>query len=816
MKRLLSTVAILCSVACNNPVAPTPPAAFDRPEDVTFFCWNLDAEAVTALADCTPATPESIADDLGAPPTGYALHALVTQTTTGEVAAVRLTGDTGEPGVIDSDVRIPGFTFAAVGEVPSALAVSETAPELTYVLARGSNEVHVIETAAFRTGQGVAAQAFPLPVPTDRPRTLPSAMRLSRDQSSLVVALAESGQLAQIPLSDGTLGEPVLLDLSSELPAPVDLTTVPQAERPTWRFTCPEDMTLIEPVPVGPREPVMLGDSPEPAAIIEDEETGELLIADRALPLVHVIDPDTFTEVRAINVQVPVQALALSPFVPATVGDIAPTERYLYAIDATDGSVLALDWSDPARASFGGVISVEIDPPADRFDTPFPARDLAVVSPTYDPALVCNDADDGLFASGINLHGVFLAVGTVDGRIRFFDVFDQDTACRGASCSDAMGVPNEDVLVTIMRHRPRLGVFRDTDVLIDPAPIWDTDGVGTEPVDDLDGEANGAQQLVPTMTPVTCEAPLAQAFPETGPARVCVVTDPWAAISQTFTIAYEAAIPFTTTTGANFEIEGDGFSLVTQTDYCGRGVIGAEQVPTDGGYLTGYAGDVAVITADLPPSILQSGDDALVRECEQLLERTTGGEFTPVRIQITRASSNAPDLPPSYVGRLQLGAVLQPEGATLDEVARCYPELLQIEVRTQDVFTVSAGRRGFVHPIVAAPMTGECMVDPALAEANQRGRAFFDSVFQNDEITFAFGSEPPDIEGRNPQLEITPTQVPTPLSVDVSSVGGITAESLLTRLSYNPVDERLYAVDQSVQGLLRIKLTQLSVQQTFR
>jgi len=58
--------------------------------------------------------------------------------------------------------------------------------------------------------------------------------------------------------------------------------------------------------------------------------------------------------------------------------------------------------------------------------------------------------------------------------------------------------------------------------------------------------------------------------------------------------------------------------------------------------------------------------------------------------------------------------------------------------------------------------------------------------------------------------------VPIGLSLDVSSIGGITAESLLRRLVYNPVDERLYAVDQSVQGLLRVKLTQLSVQQTFR
>jgi len=757
MKRLSLAVAILCSVACNNPVAPAAPAAFDRPEDVTFFCWNLNAEAVTALADCTPEPPESIADDLGAAPDGYALHALVTQTTTGEVAAVRLTGDTGEPGVIDSDVRIPGFTFAAVGDVPSGLAVSETTPDLTYVLARGSNEIHVIETAEFRSGRGVAAEPFP--IPTMDQRTLPSAMRLveEADGRSLVVALAESGQLAEFPLEGSGLGEPIFLELSDELPPPVDLSILPPEEQPPqWRYTC-ETPPLIEPSTIPPREPLLLGDAPQPAAIIEDEVTGELLVADRALPLIHVIDPETFTEVRTINVQVPVEALALTPFVPATLGDTEPTERYLYAIDADDRSVMAIDWSNPARSSFGGVITVEVTSPVDRLVMPFPANDLAVVSPTYDPSAVCTDADDGAFASGINLHGVFLAVGTVDGRIRFYDVFDQDTECRGtgAGCASATQVPDEDVIVSIMRHRPRIGPFRDTNVQLDPPPTWETDGAGAQAVEEAGeraGEARGAQQLVPSLEPVTCEAPLSQVFPEVGEPRVCLVTDPWAAISQTFTIAYESALPFTTTTGANFEFDGDEVSLVTQTDYCARGVLGSEQRATEGDYLTEYGGDVIAITADLPPSILQSGDDSLVNECEALIDRTTSGDFTPIEIEVRRAFANEEDLPPSYVGRLELGPVLQPAGTELDEVARCYPELLQIEVRVRGAFTVSAGRRGFVHPIVEDPMSHECRVDPMLAAAGQRGRAFFDSTFSNEEITFAFGSAPPDIEGRNPQL----------------------------------------------------------------
>src|SRR5690606_28824936 len=136
---------------------------------------------------------------------------------------------------------------------------------------------------------------------------------------------------------------------------------------------------------------------------------------------------------------------------------------------------------------------------------------------------------------------------------------------------------------------------------------------------------------VPTLSAISCEAPLAPVFGDS--ARVCAVTDPWAAISQSFTVTWQGVIPFTATSGANLEPgeSDDTRALLTQNDHCALGVIGGRDVD---GPLADYLGDVAVITTDLPPSILNVDEDdneAVMRRtrCERLTQRTTSGGFTP-------------------------------------------------------------------------------------------------------------------------------------------------------------------------------------------
>ena len=70
--------------------------------------------------------------------------------------------------------------------------------------------------------------------------------------------------------------------------------------------------------------------------------------------------------------------------------------------------------------------------------------------------------------------------------------------------------------------------------------------------------------------------------------------------------------------------------------------------------------------------------------------------------------------------------------------------------------------------------------------------------------------------GEAASLEFVVGEVPLPLSLDVSAVSGSSVPSLLQSLLYNEIDQRLYAVDQSTQGLVRIRLRSLGIQQTFR
>src|SRR5690606_32657727 len=122
------------------------------------------------------------------------LHALVTQSSRGEVAAV----DLSENLILGSDRRVPGFTFVRTGELPVAIALRPEAPETTYVADFGSRDVVRLPTALFRASSGdalVGDARFPLPgAPTD--------MVLTPDGTALYVAIPDAGVVARIALDE--------------------------------------------------------------------------------------------------------------------------------------------------------------------------------------------------------------------------------------------------------------------------------------------------------------------------------------------------------------------------------------------------------------------------------------------------------------------------------------------------------------------------------------------------------------------------------------------------------------------------------------
>ncbi len=780
------------TIGCATPPVPPPPPALDRPESVSFFCWDDELDEVVELGLCEP-DPES---------TRFKMHSVVTQTTTGEVAAIQLEGDDTNPaGVIDTDQRVPGFTFAAVGEVPAAVVTPRSNPAYTYVISRGSNQLHVVATASFRTGLGADVTAVPGAdggsfFPNG---SRPSAMVLTPDERQLVVTLPETSEVWFIPVDGPSVGTPVRVALSADLGEPVDLTAPGVPLPPAYEYVCGYDAGLNVVPPVPPRAPAVLDSVPRPWGLDVDTEAGQVLVADRGLPLIHVLDVATRTEVATLDVGVPTRSLVVTPRVPAAPGDTERTERFLYAIDELDQSVLAVDYTDPARASFGAVLTVSPTAPQDRLEVAVPARALEVASPRYTTIgdlPYCTTAED---SSPIELHGVFLVVATVDGLVRIIDVFDLDTTCRGVGCTpDGIGPDAADLRVAIGRHRPRVGEFVTQGVSLEPDPIWQlgniTGGVSS------DGTAGD----LPSLSPVECPEGLDPVFPDSGTPLVCAVTDPWAAVRQTFRATWEGTIPFTTTTGGNFAETGDAIEV--RFDPCQRGILGAQDAPASGAW-SSYAGDVVAITGAIPPSVT---DEDLLRRCNEIVQATAGGETTPVLLPVLQAS-NAP-MRDTYSGLLVVGDPINVE-ASLDEVRQCFPELLELEVRVRGVYSVESTRAGFRHPVVAGA-EGRCEVDPTRVAALERGRAFPGETFQTPEIAFRIAAPP--LTDR-PTLELPVGNVPPALAYDVTTDGTTDLPSLIAGVEYNEVDERLYVVEQARRGIVRLNLQSVQpIEAVFR
>ena len=311
----------------------------------------------------------------------------------------------------------------------------------------------------------------------------------------LVAALPEAGSLAVValgpddaPIADGSDADGIRR-LRFPLPVPAEeaFTPVPllSAEGEPlvttgeYRRAC-RDMTdgrseIRNPDPVRAQaeaEVVPLGAVPEPLDLavidLEPGDSGEparqLWVADGVLPVIHRFGvsaeadaPPRLDALAPIPTGVPVRRLVVPPALPRTIPEtdaelprpslsetslyrpeqVATFERFLYAIDATDGSVLVVDVSDPGSSTFGAVLPVSTveGEPAARLDLRAAADALAIVT---NDVLVANgvDGDDGftgdLDGDGtletlprgtfLDRNGDILEVGTADAPTTPFDL----------------------------------------------------------------------------------------------------------------------------------------------------------------------------------------------------------------------------------------------------------------------------------------------------------------------------------------------------------------------------------------------------------
>jgi hypothetical protein len=863
----MTSLLALASVGCEQDARSVPTLSFDRPGTVSFACFDRSMGVFLSLERCDGIDPEDETET-------RSLTGLVTQSGRGEVAAVDVTRGS----VLDSDVQVPGATFVRVEEVPVGIVTLPDRPDLTYVASLSTRRVQALPTARFRQ---LATSGIDAPAPVTLSGQ-PVGLEAGPRSANLFAPLPRSGAVARIPVAgDPRLGEPEDIALVAEDPEtepdPVDLTTFggvpPQADPAAYQKICGGSPVIIEANAFPPRAPVALGDTPRPVAVEVDDAGGRVFLADEHRPLIHVLEvaeDGSVTVGTPINVSVPTRALALTPVVPATFpgGAGAPSAQYLYAIDATDGSVLVVDVLE-GSPTYGAVLPVGsvLDDgneagQYDRIELPANARSLEVVSPGYvdaagtvqSEAALCDPTEPGAAdAAAAQLRGVFLAAGLTDGTVRYIDVYDLDARCRGGEptgdeqndpgpCSPGAPPNPIDSEVYILRHRPRVSLEAAQGTSIEGVPTQSFDGVtgrvepegtvtseGAPGLADLGGCFGAQRQIYP--------ARFDQADGESS-LLVCAAVDPWTAVPQRWESRWEGTIPGTGGNRGRFagvDGEGNGTFIAAGEELCGRGVLGrenvwtSEEIPPDAGEPfvdvvppelvvpeLGYGGDALVVTSELPASA-PAGCDRFAGPVDERDEIAFGIERLE---RITEEGGRE-------VSRLVLGDPLGVAESYTD-VERCFRELVSFEVRTRGAYRVAGTRSSFLHRNGLVDQgDGTALCRPLFVDPRLNGRAFAGQRFINPFVSFQIPFVRPGTDemppvavpvGSTSVLNISISSVPRPLAVDLATCSRIDQSRrgvLPGDLRFNPVDERLYAIDTGRRRMCLLGLAPLNIDLTF-
>lgn len=812
---LLALPALHVLTACGNKGTVIQPRTFDRPERVAFACYDRTANTFVPLASCDDIELDRDSED-------FALIALVTQTAQGEVAAV----DLDERLVLDADLRVPGFTFVLVGENPTAIAVPALVGRYAFVANQSSRTISWLPLTQFHpdavTNGDVGGQ---LSLPGS-----PSDMVLSPAEDFLYVALPDNGTIAEVAVDVSSATAPLTfvreITLDGTVPAPV--AAVPDGD-PYRRF-CPtgSEDGLPHPVLTAPRAPLQLGATPRPLQLTLDTTVTPpvMLVADANLPIIHRLVLDAAgadaLALAPLSPSVPTEQVVVTPAVPATTGQRSATQRYLYAIDATDNSVLAMDYTDGAP-NFGAVLPVNTGHTAnDRVAMRAGAGRLRVIAPSYsvaggmapaecDPA-VSSEAED---ARPDTLRGVFLLAGQEDGNLAIVDVYDLDAPCRGGAACRNPEV-DSDVNVRIERHRPRIGTFVADDPTLLGLPSLSFDGSAGQIQESGVPSTGSGPGLIPFST---CPAGMLSVFPDTGAALVCASADPWSSPSQTWSGEWEGQLPFAVSAG-RFDTSDGTLFVGTGVSFCEWGVLGENDVAASGlsadDPLAGYVGDRLVFTGELIPSIqaaLDAGTSSSFERCRPFLDASSRDQVyleiveatdtgVVVRLPVRRGVNGAPI------------AGMPPVSYTLADVQTCFPGVTPFAVHTRAAYVLRSSFASFLHRVVS--VGGSCRVDatrpfdPADPQTRVEGRAFVGRAYVNPYIAFQVGAVRSDgttigsMEGIRSTLGLTTRSLPPVALIDV---GRIVSDVVLT-----PNGDNLIVIDSAASSMAQYALDPLARQ----
>ncbi len=421
---------VLSALACGDKPNPTQSFAFNRPEHLEFVCIDpkgsddASAELVLPLKCCESPTLLNPDDQerAGCKQNG-SLHALVTQSTRGEVAAVDLKASK----VLDSDVRFPGYTFVDVGGLPSAIVTpphrpgnENVGPPWTYVTSVEGQTLRAVATCHFREGAQCGPEKNLLDDESDETlkdkltkvlRAKPRDMLFLESDNALWLSLPDISSLARIalpteaPSADGK-DPPFAEGEIRYFPMPVVPGLEPAApvEETEYFATCGLGYAVTAEALQQTKLALPASKSvpgrgvASPTRLRFDEESGLLLVADASQPLIHAfsVTVDGLLKSGSIATGAPIRDFALTPFVPSEVPPLvfldedgkgpkvpkfaAPENRYLYAIDDRDGSVMvqAFSYEEGALSSVPLRVPATLDR-SDRLPLASAATALAIV-----------------------------------------------------------------------------------------------------------------------------------------------------------------------------------------------------------------------------------------------------------------------------------------------------------------------------------------------------------------------------------------------------------------------------------------------------
>ncbi|MBC7174121.1 MAG: hypothetical protein H5U40_16885, partial [Polyangiaceae bacterium] len=539
-----------------------------------------------------------------------------------------------------------------------------------------------------------------------------------------------------------------------------------------------------------------------------------------ATPVIHRFEVGVAGAIAlsGIDVGVPTLDVVATPPLAATL-DIAPDEgpldeRFLYAIDATNGSVLVVDYS-AGSPNFGAVLAVSFGAErSDRLAYREPARALSVITPelyrSEETTALCDPSDAGRAgkASTGQLRGVYLAVALETGAVAIVDIWDLEANCRGGENCENPRIRADDE-VAIRRHRPRIASFVSDEarptVSGSPALSFETNP-GILGVNGRPSTGSG-----PGLAQIDCggfSSPMLQGFPSREDAQtslICILDDPWAGANQRFTATFDGAIPFTS--GGNGLLVNDGTLRFEAPNaiFCNAGVLGradviASSLDPSVDPEAGYGGDQLELTGDLPPSTESKEECAAfdLEPGETFLDRD------PIRFQIIEARQDS--------------LVLAPLGDTDEALVRhCFPRATSYRVRVRDAYVVLSSSRAVAHRVVSD--SGACRVDtasfpvvPGDPNTYRNFRAIARRTFVHPLVAFqitdagANQDRPVDLD-ESSQLVFDVSRYPSKLAVTVGT--------LIESMRWNPTDDRLYVVDSGAFRVAQISTDSYGVLRYF-